>query len=75
MSGNSARAGGGIASYRGTTTLTNSTVSANSVSFFGGGILARYGAATLTNSTVSGNSTNVVTAAELPLGVGSDRLT
>ena len=57
MSGSS---GGGIFN-RGTTTLTNSTVSGNSASFdlFGagsGGGVSNYGTLTLSSSTVSGNS-------------------
>ena len=57
MSGGS---GGGIFN-RGTTTLTNSTVSGNSASFdlFGagsGGGVSNYGTLTLSSSTVSGNS-------------------
>ena len=57
MSGSS---GGGILN-RGTTTLTNSTVSGNSASFdlFGagsGGGVSNYGTLTLSSSTVSGNS-------------------
>jgi Ca2+-binding RTX toxin-like protein len=50
--------GGGIYINRGALTLTNSTVSGNSVgnSFSGGGIFNNFGTLTLTDTTVSGNS-------------------
>jgi hypothetical protein len=48
--------GGGIYSNGGTLTLTNSTVSRNTVYYLqGGGIYSNGGTLTLTNSTVSGN--------------------
>jgi len=46
--------GGGINNFRGTTTLTNSTVSGNKA-YNGGGIFNFSGTVTLTGSTVSGN--------------------
>ncbi len=45
---------GGIASFYGTVTITNSTISGNSASNDGGGILYG-GTLTITNSTISGN--------------------
>ena len=42
-------------SYRGTTALTNCTVSSNTAGYDGGG-LANFGTATLTNCTISANS-------------------
>jgi len=61
VSGNSATGnnstGGGIWTYSGAVTLTNSTVSGNSSFDNGGGIWTRSGAVTLTSSTVTENST------------------
>jgi predicted outer membrane repeat protein len=56
ISGGSAEFGGGILNYGGSLTLTNSTVSGNTVARGGGGIENFYGSLTLTNSTVSGNT-------------------
>ena len=49
-------AGGGLANYGGTTTLTDCTVSGNSAVNGGGLYTNNYGTTTLTNCTVSGNS-------------------
>ena len=55
ITGGSAGNGGGLANY-GTATLTKSTISSNSASFYGGGINTNHGTLALTNCTVSGNS-------------------
>jgi len=55
QNGNTMEEGGGVYVYKGSLTLTNSTVSGNSA-FEGGGVLVNGGSLTLTNSTVSGNS-------------------
>ncbi|UWZ86119.1 beta strand repeat-containing protein [Occallatibacter riparius] len=56
VSGNSAHAGGGIATLNpGTLTLTNSTVSGNTASANGGGIYSE-GALSVTNSTIAQNT-------------------
>jgi hypothetical protein len=47
--------GGGVYNYRGTVTVTNSTVSGNSADY-GGGVNNLYSTLTVTNSTVSDNS-------------------
>src|SRR5262249_28539822 len=57
VSGNSAVAGGGLASgsyflREASITLINCTVSGNSAGFFGGGLLSFFGTTTLTNCTV-----------------------
>ena len=49
-------AGGGLANYGGTTTLTDCTVSGNSASSGGGVYTGQYGTTTLEDCTVSGNS-------------------
>jgi hypothetical protein len=48
--------GGGIYNYKGSITITGSTISGNSVGFEGGGIYNDYGSITITGSTISGNS-------------------
>ncbi len=58
ISGNSTvwDGGGGIYNYKGTITVTGSTISGNSVGFEGGGIYNYYGSITVTGSTISDNS-------------------
>jgi len=51
-----ANEGGGIFSYFGTLTVTNSSLSGNSANYSGGGISNYYGPLTINNSTFSGNS-------------------
>jgi hypothetical protein len=62
-SSNTANGGGAIYNYQGVITLTNSTISGNSVANVGfgyggsgGGILNAFGRLTVSNSTLSGNS-------------------
>ena len=49
--------GGGVLNFRGTLTLTHSTISGNAASY-GGGVRNVRGTLTLTHSTISGNSAN-----------------
>ena len=53
VSSNTGELGGGIYNDKGTVSLTNSTVSDNTIDFDGGGILNERGTLTLTNSTIS----------------------
>lgn len=56
VSGNSANDGGGIYHYSGTTEITTSTISGNTVGDDGGGIYGSSGTVRVTNSTISDNS-------------------
>ncbi len=47
--------GGGISCLHSSPTIRNTTVSANSASYFGGGIYCLYSSAAIVNTTVSGN--------------------
>jgi Ca2+-binding RTX toxin-like protein len=61
VSGNTATYGGGIATYATVTTVTNSLISNNLMTYdnySGGGIYTRYGSLTLVNTTVDGNHSN-----------------
>jgi hypothetical protein len=59
ISGNYAKAGGGIGNVYYSVTLSNSTISGNSA-YSGGGIVSYGGSVTLSNSTISGNSAYVL---------------
>ena len=58
ISGGNSGNGGGLMNDHGTTTITNCTISGNTVSGggSGGGVLNFFGTLTLTNSTISGNT-------------------
>lgn len=62
FTGNTATAGGGVSNQSGTVTLTNSTVSRNTVSAVGGGIRTNSsGTVETVNSTIAFNHSNAVT--------------
>ncbi|PYS06312.1 MAG: hypothetical protein DMG17_32560, partial [Acidobacteria bacterium] len=76
ISGNSGGAGGGILNIVNdgvsTATVTNSTVSGNSATYYGGGIFNNYGPLIVTHSTVSGNSSSAGWNCYLTGGVGQN---
>ena len=73
--------GGGIYNYKGSITITGSTISGNTASGSGGGIYNQGGSITITGSTISGNSSyyngggicfGYWTSGTLPIGGSSD---
>ena len=52
--------GGGIGTYKGTTTLSQCTVSGNTAGYGGGGLFTQNGTSTLSDCTVSGNTAGLI---------------